>query len=75
MSRLEELAAQLEVVSEGLSEAAIEVLRDALDGTSRLSPEQARRTERLLNRARSAVERASGLLREASGELQGPGNE
>jgi hypothetical protein len=66
---LGEIAGDLELIAERLAEAAMEVLRDAVehamddDGFDDAGvAEAAKRLERRINRARAAVERAVHLL-------------
>jgi hypothetical protein len=65
--RLEELAAELDGVAEGLLDAAMEALRDGLAERTDAAVERAKRTEKLINRARSSVEKAARLARQAAG--------
>ncbi|MGH9299572.1 MAG: hypothetical protein ACRDZT_06615 [Acidimicrobiales bacterium] len=71
---MEELASELDRVAEGLADAAMEVLREALAsvrrGLDEVEPgrgdqvaESAKQQEKVLNRARSSVEKAARLLR------------
>jgi hypothetical protein len=67
--RLEELAAELDSVAESLTEHAMDALRSALADLGPEASREAKATERRLNRARAAVERAARLIRlEAAGE-------
>lgn len=58
-ARLEELADQLLVVSEELTELAIAELRDAVERGDTAAPE----LEKRLSRARRSIEKAAALLR------------
>ncbi len=64
--RLEELASELDRVAEGLADCAMDVLRAAISQATESSGEQARRREKLINRARTSVEKAARLARQAS---------
>lgn len=64
---LEELARELDVIAERLSDQAMDVLRAALSEPAGSAAAEARATERLINRARSSVEKAARVLRQASG--------
>jgi hypothetical protein len=65
--QLEEVAASLDGLAERLSDVAMDVLRDALADPTAAGVEAAKRTERVINRARSAVEKAARLTRQAAG--------
>lgn len=62
--RLEALAALLDHAVEEVSDIAIDVLREGLDGDE-AARTSARETERVLNRARAALEKSAALLRKA----------
>jgi hypothetical protein len=64
--RLEELANQLDSVAESLSDCAMDVLRAAISQATTASGEQARRREKVINRARTSVEKAARLARQAA---------
>ncbi len=64
--RLEELANQLDSVAESLSDCAMDVLRAAISQAPTSSGEQARRREKVINRARTSVEKAARLARQAA---------
>lgn len=70
--RLEELAGQLDSVAEGLVDTAMTVLREALSDRSDEVMARARSTEKLINRARSSVEKAARLARQAAGAEEEP---
>ena len=60
--RAQELAAELELLGEQLADLALDLLHEALgDVDPRASP--AARSEKVVTRARRAVEKASSLLR------------
>ncbi|HVM10735.1 MAG TPA: hypothetical protein VM345_19900 [Acidimicrobiales bacterium] len=59
---LDDITARLEAIAEELAERAIEVLREAVDRGDTGRPDE----ERRLTRARAAVERAVGILRDGS---------
>ncbi|HET8930734.1 MAG TPA: hypothetical protein VFN21_08765 [Acidimicrobiales bacterium] len=58
----EELRAQLETISERLGDRSIEVLREAIEAGASGRPTE----DKLLSRARSAVDKAVGLLGQIS---------
>ncbi|MFZ0170907.1 MAG: hypothetical protein WAL04_04405 [Acidimicrobiales bacterium] len=63
---LDELAAELDRIAERLADAAMDVLRAGLgDGTEEAAALATQR-ERLVNRARSSVEKAVSLLAQAT---------
>lgn len=70
---LEVLAAEIESTADRLADAAMEVLRSALGEESEEAAGRAQAAERLLNRARAAVEKAAGLTRQAAVEEAGHG--
>lgn len=74
-SHLDELAAELEGFSERLADVAMDVLRAGLAEGTEAASERATRQERLVNRARAAVEKAVNLLGEATraGEVRAGG--
>ncbi len=57
MADLDGLREKCDVLAEELADAALELLRQAVDGD-----DGAARTEKRVTRARRAVEKASGLL-------------
>jgi hypothetical protein len=57
MADLDGLREKCELLAEELADAALELLREAVDGD-----EDAGRTEKRVTRARRAVEKAAGLL-------------
>lgn len=57
MADLEGLRERCDLLAEDLADAALDLLRQALDGD-----EEAGQVEKRVTRARRAVERASGLL-------------
>lgn len=63
-SRLAELAGELDRLGEALTDAAMDVLREAAYGEEADKAEATKR-EKVINRARAAVERAAHLLRQA----------
>ena len=64
--RLEELASELDRIGGQLADAAMDLLRDALDEASEAAAVLATRRERLVNRARSSVDKAVTLLGQAA---------
>lgn len=56
---LEEICARLDALSEDLAELAMSRLRDSIDAGGHQLPVD----EKLITRARRAIEKASGLLR------------
>ena len=60
--RLAELSGRVSVLAEELSDAAMDVLREALQEGGAEAADRAKRLERRLNRARAALERAARLL-------------
>ncbi|MGO8875846.1 MAG: hypothetical protein ACLQNG_08795 [Acidimicrobiales bacterium] len=70
--RLAELAAELERLGEQLADAAMDVLRAGLAEGSDAAAELATRQERLVNRARSSVEKAALLLSKAVAAEEAP---
>lgn len=58
----DELRTQLETISERLGDRSIEVLREAIESGAPSRPTE----DKLIGRARSAVDKAAGLLRQAS---------
>jgi hypothetical protein len=64
---LEELAQAAERLTEQLSDAAMELLRAALDEPGAEAAAAATKRDRILARARSSLHKASRLLREAAG--------
>ena len=60
MADLEGLRERCDLLAEDLADAALDLLRQAVDGD-----EDAGRVEKRVTRARRAVEKASGLLAEA----------
>lgn len=66
--RIEEIAGELERVAEELSEAAMDILREAVFDGSEDRASEARRREKVLNRARASVEKAARLARQAADE-------
>lgn len=70
--RLAELAGELEHLGEQLAEAAMDVLRAGLGEGSDAAAELATRRERLVNRARSSVEKAALLLSQAAAAEEAP---
>jgi hypothetical protein len=66
--RLEELAAELERISEQLADAAMDLLRAGLGDGSEAAAALATKRERIVNRARSSVEKAVTLLGRAGDE-------
>ncbi|MHB1988353.1 MAG: hypothetical protein ACYCSF_10270 [Acidimicrobiales bacterium] len=65
--RLNALAAELDNIAESLADAAMDVLRSALEESRPAAAEAAKKTERIINRARSSVEKAARLSRQAGG--------
>jgi len=57
MADLENLRERCDVLAEDLADAALDLLREAVEGD-----DEAGRTEKRVTRARRAVEKASGLL-------------
>ena len=57
MADLDALRARCDALAEELADAALDLLRAAVDGD-----EEAGRTEKRVTRARRAVEKAAGLL-------------
>lgn len=66
--RIEALADGLDRIAEELSEAAMDILREAVFDGSEERAQSARGREKLLNRARSATEKAARLARQALSE-------
>jgi hypothetical protein len=64
--RLEELAGELDRISEQLGEAAMDLLRAGLGDGSEAAAALATHRERIVNRARASVERAVNLLGQAA---------
>jgi hypothetical protein len=64
--RLDELATELDRMSERLADAAMDLLRAGLGDGSEAAAALATTRERLVNRARSSVEKAVRLLAQAS---------
>ena len=62
MADLEGLRVKCDLLAEELADAALELLREAVDGD-----EEAGRTEKRVTRARRAVEKAAGLLSAGEG--------
>jgi hypothetical protein len=65
--RLEEIADALDRIGEELADAAMDLLRSAIDD-SFMAAALATKREKLLNRARSSVEKAGMLVRQADSE-------
>jgi hypothetical protein len=65
--RLGEIADALDRIGEELADAAMDVLRSAMDD-SFMAAALATKREKLLNRARSSVEKAAMLARQADSE-------
>lgn len=63
MADLDGLREKCDLLSEELTDVALELLRQAVDGD-----EEAARTEKRVTRARRAVEKASGLLAGSAGQ-------
>ncbi len=63
--RLDELAAELGRLGEQLADAAMDLLRAGLAEGTEAASARATRQERLVNRARSSLEKAVRLLSEA----------
>jgi hypothetical protein len=68
--RLEEIAEELNRLGEQLADAAMDLLRDALDD-SEAAAALATKREKLLNRARSSVEKARLLVLQANSDGSG----
>ncbi len=64
--RLDELAGELDRLVEQLADAAMDLLRSGIGEGTEAAAALATRRERLVNRARSSVERAVTLLRQAT---------
>ena len=62
MADLEGLREKCDLLAEELADAALDLLREAVDGD-----EEAGRTEKRVTRARRAVEKAAGLLSATEG--------
>jgi hypothetical protein len=56
--RIEDIRSRLEAIADELADLALEALREAVDTGAQKRPE----SERALTRARTAVEKAVGLL-------------
>jgi hypothetical protein len=65
--RLGEIADELDRIGEQLADAAMDLLRSAMDD-SFMAAALATKREKLLNRARSSVEKARMLVRQADSE-------
>ncbi|MGO8876362.1 MAG: hypothetical protein ACLQNG_11445 [Acidimicrobiales bacterium] len=65
MGSLDDLAEELDRLAERLADAAMEALRSGLDDGSDEAAALATKREKLLNRARSSVEKARMLVRQA----------
>lgn len=63
MERLDDLANRLDALAEEVADAALDLLRDALEGDI-----DARAAERRATRARRAIEKGAQLLRGARSE-------
>ncbi|HXY45149.1 MAG TPA: hypothetical protein VEH29_13255 [Acidimicrobiales bacterium] len=70
--RFDELAAELDRLTERLADAAMDVLRAGLEDGSDEAAALATERERLVNRARSAVEKAAALLAAAASSATAP---
>jgi hypothetical protein len=64
--RLDELAGELDRLFEQLAEAAMDLLRSGIGEGTEAAAALATRRERLVNRARSSVEKAVTLLGQAA---------
>ncbi|MGD0082619.1 MAG: hypothetical protein ABSD78_05405 [Acidimicrobiales bacterium] len=65
MGSLDDIASELERLGERLADAAMDVLRSGLGEGSDEAAAMATKREKLLNRARSSVEKARMLVRQA----------
>ncbi len=68
--RLGELADELDRLADGLRDAAMDLLRQALHSSRDEDRLEATRREKLLNRARASVEKAARLTRQADGSQE-----
>ena len=68
MAAVEDIIRRLEVIDEELSDLAILKLRDSLEGEPSAAAE-----EKVISRARRAVEKAAGLLAGMPGDATGHG--
>lgn len=66
--RLEELAADLDRVAESFADVAMDVLRQAMSEQTPEAADAAKKTERVINRARTSVEKAARLVRKVAAD-------
>ncbi len=73
--RLDELAGELDRLAEALTDVAMEVLREAVQDEGETDRLAATKKEKVINRARAAVEKAARLARQAAQGEQEPAEE
>ncbi len=73
--RLDELAGELDRLAEALTDVAMEVLREAVHDEGETDRLAATKKEKVINRARAAVEKAARLARQAAQGEQEPAEE